>query len=52
MGPPCAVTGADGGQVTFADGSTLREAVLALGLMSGEEFDKAVRPEEMSGPKS
>jgi len=36
----------------FADGSTLREAVLALGLMSGEEFDKAVRPEEMTGPKS
>ena len=36
----------------FAEGSTLREAVLALGLLSGEAFDKAVRPEEMTGPKS
>ena len=29
------------------DGTTLREAVLSLGLMSGEEFDEAVRPEKM-----
>lgn len=29
------------------DGSTLKEAVLALGLLSGEEFDAAVRPENM-----
>ncbi|MBT4431411.1 MAG: class II fumarate hydratase, partial [Nitrospinaceae bacterium] len=36
----------------FAEGSTLREAVIALDLMSGEEFDKAVRPEDMTGPKS
>ena len=35
----------------FNDGCTLREAVIELGLMSGEEFDKAVRPEEMTGPK-
>ena len=29
------------------DGSTLKEAVLALNLLSGEEFDAAVRPEKM-----
>ncbi len=33
-----------------ADGSTLREAAVALGLLSGEEFDKIVRPEKMIGP--
>jgi fumarate hydratase class II len=32
------------------DGSTLRQACLALGYLSGEEFDRAVRPEEMIGP--
>ncbi len=31
-------------------GGTLREAVIELGLLSGEEFDLAVRPEEMVGP--
>ncbi len=34
-----------------ADGSTLKEAAMALGLMTEEEFDKAVRPENMVGPK-
>ena len=32
------------------EGSTLREAALALGYLTGEEFDKAVRPEEMTHP--
>jgi fumarate hydratase class II len=32
------------------DGTTLREACLALGYLSGEEFDKTVRPENMLGP--
>ena len=32
------------------DGTTLREACLALGYLSAEEFDRAVRPEEMIGP--
>ena len=36
----------------FADGGTLREAALALGLLTGEEFDRAVRPEKMLGPKA
>ncbi|MCB1517338.1 MAG: class II fumarate hydratase [Hyphomicrobiaceae bacterium] len=31
-------------------GSTLKEAAIDLGLLSGEEFDKAVRPEKMVGP--
>ena len=31
----------------LADGSTLKEAALALGLMTTEEFDETVRPEKM-----
>jgi fumarate hydratase, class II len=34
----------------FADGTSLREAVIALGYMSGEEFDKAVNPQDMTHP--
>lgn len=34
-----------------AEGTTLREAVLALELMSGEEFDAAVVPADMVGPR-
>ena len=33
-----------------ADGSTLREACIALGLLKGEEFDRLVRPEKMLSP--
>jgi fumarate hydratase class II len=29
------------------EGTTLKEAVLAMGLMTAEEFDQRVRPEEM-----
>jgi fumarate hydratase class II len=36
----------------YADGTTLRQAVTALGLMSGEAFDAAVRPEEMVVPRA
>ena len=32
-----------------ADGSTLREAALALGHVSAEDFDRWVRPESMIG---
>ena len=32
------------------DGSTLREAAIKLGLLSGEEFDQLVRAEEMVSP--
>ena len=33
-----------------SEGTTLREACVALGYLSGEEFDRAVRPEEMIHP--
>ena len=32
------------------DGTTLREAALALGFVSGEQFDQWVQPERMIGP--
>jgi fumarate hydratase class II len=34
------------------EGTTLREAALALGLISAHDFDKFVRPEDMTGPKA
>ena len=34
-----------------AEGTTLREAALELKLLSAEDFDKFVRPEDMTGPK-
>jgi fumarate hydratase class II len=36
----------------YKERTTLREAVVALGLMKGEEFDRAVKPEEMVAPKA
>lgn len=35
-----------------AEGTTLRQACEALGFLTGEQFDKIVRPEEMLGPKA
>ena len=35
----------------YVDGSTLSEAIVALGLMTAEEFEAAVVPAEMVGPK-
>lgn len=32
------------------EGTTLKEAVLALDMLSGEDFDRLVRPELMLGP--
>ncbi len=34
-----------------ATGGTLRDTAIELGLLSGEEFDEAVRPERMTGPR-
>ncbi|MFW6051751.1 MAG: class II fumarate hydratase [Myxococcota bacterium] len=34
----------------YAEGKTLKEAAVELGLLSAEEFDEAVKPEEMVGP--
>lgn len=36
----------------FENNSSLREACLELGYLSGEDFDKMVRPEAMLGPKA
>jgi fumarate hydratase class II len=33
-----------------AEGTTLRQACVALGYLTGEEFDRAVRPEDMIHP--
>ncbi|HVC81116.1 MAG TPA: lyase family protein, partial [Chloroflexota bacterium] len=33
------------------DGGTLKEAAIALGLVTSEDFDRWVRPENMVGPK-
>ncbi len=35
-----------------AENTTLKEAAIASGLLTAEEFDKAVRPEDMIGPKA
>ncbi len=35
----------------FAEGGTLRDAAVALDLLTGEEFDAAVKPENMIGPR-
>jgi len=35
----------------YLENTTLREAVVALGLLSGEDFDAAVIPGEMVGPR-
>lgn len=33
------------------DGTTLKEAAIELGFLTGEEFDRLVRPQDMIGPK-
>ncbi len=38
-------------QKAHAEGKSLKEAAVELGLLTDEEFDKYVRPEEMIGPK-
>jgi fumarate hydratase class II len=34
------------------EGTTLREAAMKLGFLTGEQFDQWVRPENMTGPKA
>ncbi len=36
----------------YEERSTLREACAALGLLTAEQFDSLVKPEEMTGPKA
>jgi len=38
-------------KTAHANGTTLKEEAVALGLMSAEDFDKNVKPEEMIAPK-
>ena len=33
------------------DGTSLREAAIALGLLTGEQFDRLVRPKDMTEPR-
>ena len=35
----------------YQENTTLKEAAVALGLLTAEEFDEKVRPEKMTGPK-
>jgi fumarate hydratase, class II len=35
----------------YAEGMTLKEAAVALGLLTAEAFDEAVKPEQMLGPR-
>ena len=35
----------------FEEDTTLKEAAIALSLLTAEEFDEKVRPEDMTGPK-
>ena len=35
-----------------AEGTTLREATVSLGFLTGEAFDRIVRPEKMTGPQA
>lgn len=39
-------------KAAYENGTTLKEEAARLGLMKEEDFVKAVRPEEMTGPKS
>jgi fumarate hydratase class II len=35
----------------YEENTTLKEAAVSLKLLTAEEFDDKVRPEEMTGPK-
>jgi fumarate hydratase class II len=37
-------------KLAHAEGVTLREAVIALGYLTGAQFDEIVRPDDMTGP--
>ena len=39
-------------KLAHAEDITLREAAVKLGFLTGEAFDRLVRPEDMLGPKS
>jgi fumarate hydratase, class II len=35
----------------YQENTTLKESAVALGLLTAEEFDEKVMPEQMTGPK-
>jgi fumarate hydratase class II len=37
-------------KAAHANGTTLKEEAVKLGLLTAEKFDQVVRPEEMTGP--
>jgi fumarate hydratase class II len=39
-------------KTAHANGTTLKEEAISLGLLSAEEFDTYVRPEDMIAPKA
>jgi fumarate hydratase class II len=39
-------------QTAYTGGISLKEAAVKLGLLTAEEFDRYVRPQEMIGPKA
>jgi fumarate hydratase class II len=39
-------------KLAFQERSNLREACIKLGLLTGEQFDEYVKPEQMIGPKA
>jgi fumarate hydratase class II len=39
-------------KLAYDENSTLREAAIKLGFLTGEQFDEYVRPQEMTGPKA
>jgi fumarate hydratase class II len=39
-------------KTAYENNATLREECINLGFLSGEDFDKFVRPEEMTSPKA
>jgi len=39
-------------KLAYEERSTLREACVKLGVLSGEQFDAIIKPEEMIGPKA
>ena len=38
-------------KTAYAEGSSLKEAGVKLGLLTAEQFDEWVRPEDMIGPQ-
>lgn len=48
---PCRADAAKAAKKAFKEGTTLKEAALALELLTSEQFDEWVRPEGMLGPK-